>query len=453
MRTATFHRLVRTLSLRSTSRFALAQILVPTVTILFRPRMARDDRRVRESVSVDIAGRCSVVMPAVPSVRSEPFAVWRMAFRPFFVAASVWSAAALTGWVTMLMTGFTLPSRFDPLTWHIHEMLFGFVMAAIAGFMLTAIPNWTGRAPISGRPLAALAALWLAGRLACLFSALIPFWLAAATDLAFPLALCAVAAREIVCSRNWRNLPMPVPIAVLGIADLLMHLDTAGFAVPAGLGWRLGLAAIIVLISVVAGRIIPVFTRNWLAKRGVADLPAAHGMVDSVALGVLHAGMVGWVFFPTSQLVGGLLLLAAALNLWRLMRWRGIATSAEPLLIILHIGYLWMIIGAALLGASVLTGHVPKAAAIHALTAGAIGTMVLGVMTRVSLGHSARALTADRITVLIYLLVTLAAAVRVMAAIDVSLPVLISISAALWIASFALFALWYGRMLLAPPVS
>ena len=394
-----------------------------------------------------------MAMPAVPAARSKPFAVWTMAFRPFFLAASVWAAAALTGWVAMLLAGPRLPSCFDPLTWHIHEMLFGFVMAAIAGFMLTAIPNWTGRAPISGRPLAALAMLWLAGRLACLFSALIPLWLAAATDLAFPFVLCAIASREIISSRNWRNLPMPVPIAVLGIADLLMHLDVGGFAVPAGLGWRLGLAVIIVLISVVAGRIIPVFTRNWLTKHGVADLPAAHGMVDSVALGILHDGMIGWAFFPTFQPIGGLLLLAAALNLWRLMRWRGSATSAEPLLIILHVGYVWMVIGAALLGASMLTGHVPKAAAIHALTAGAIGTMVLGVMTRVSLGHSSRALTADRITVLIYLLVTLAAAVRVVAAIDVSLPVLIPISAALWIASFALFALWYGRILLTPPVS
>jgi uncharacterized protein involved in response to NO len=235
-----------------------------------------------------------------------------MAFRPFFLAASVWSAAALTGWFAMLTMGLTFPSRFDPLSWHINEMLFGFVMAAIAGFILTAIPNWTGRAPISGWPLAALVALWLAGRFACLVSALVPFWLATTTDLAFPFVLCAVAAREIISSRSWRNLPMPVPIAVLGIADLLMHLSVAGIAVPTGLGWRLGLAAITVLISVVAGRITPVFTRNWLAKHGVTNLPANHGTIDGVALGTLHAGMIGWVFFPTFQPVGGLLLLAAA---------------------------------------------------------------------------------------------------------------------------------------------
>ncbi|MGH6703653.1 MAG: NnrS family protein [Bradyrhizobium sp.] len=376
-----------------------------------------------------------------------------MAFRPFFLAASVWSATALAAWVVMFTTGLSLPSRFAPLTWHIHEMLFGFVMAAIAGFMLTAIPNWTGRAPINGRPLAALATLWLAGRLACLVSALIPLWLAVAIDLAFPFLLCAVAAREIISSRNWRNLPMPVPIGILGVANLLMHLESAGLAVPAGLGWRLALAAIMVLISVVAGRIIPLFTRNWLARRDISDLPATRGTVDRVALFTLHAGMIGWAFFPAFRPVGAVLLFAAALNLWRLVRWRGIATSAEPLVAILHVGYLWLVIGVALLGVSMLTGRMPEAAAIHALTAGAIGTMVHAVMTRVSLGHSGRALRADRITVLIYLLVVAAAAVRVVAAIGGSFLPLIQLSAVLWIGSFFLFAVWYGRILLTPFVS
>ncbi|HEU4804431.1 MAG TPA: NnrS family protein, partial [Nitrobacter sp.] len=286
----------------------------------------------------------------------------------------------------------------------------------------------------------------------CLVSVSIPLWLAAAVDLAFPFVLCAVVAREIIAGRNWRNMPMPVPIAILGFADLLMYLELAGFSVPAGLGWRLGLTAIIVLISVVGGRIIPVFTRNWLAKQGATVLPASHGRIDNLALGALHAGMIGWAFFPAFSPVGGLLLLAAALNLWRLVRWRGTATWAEPLLSVLHVGYLWVIIGAALLGASMLTGHVPEAAAIHALTAGAIGTMTLGVMTRVSLGHTGRALAADRTTALIYLLVILAAVARVAAAASGSVPMLIEISAMLWIGSFGLFALRYGPMLLAPRV-
>ncbi|MCE3256100.1 MAG: NnrS [Nitrobacter vulgaris] len=393
-----------------------------------------------------------MAMSEVENARARPFAIWTIGFRPFFLMAGVWSAVALAGWIAMLAMGLTLPSRFDPLTWHIHEMLFGFVLAVIAGFLLTAIPNWTGRAPISGLPLAALVLLWLAGRVTCLVSTSIPLGLAAAIDLAFPFVLCGVVALEIIVGRNWRNMVMPVPIAVLGVADLLMYLELAGSSVPAGLGWRLALTAIIVLISVVGGRIVPSFTRNWLVKKNAPRLPPEHGHIDSLALVTLHAGMIGWAIFPEIWPFGWLLLLGAALNLWRLGRWRGMAARAEPLLTVLHTGYLWVIVGAALLGVSMLTDHVPQAAAIHALTAGAIGTMTLGVMTRVSLGHTGRALTADRITALIYLLVVLAAIARVAAWDSGASAMLIEVSAALWIGSFGLFALRYGPILVAPRV-
>ncbi len=388
----------------------------------------------------------------VENARARPFAIWTIGFRPFFLMAGVWSVVALAGWIAMLAMGLTLPSRFDPLTWHIHEMLFGFVLAVIAGFLLTAIPNWTGRAPISGLPLAALATLWLTGRVTCLVSTSLPLGLAVAIDLTFPFVLCGVVAREIIVGRNWRNMVMPVPLAVLGVADLLMYLELAGSSVPAGLGWRLALTAIIVLISVVGGRIVPSFTRNWLVKKNAPRLPPEHGHIDSLALVTLHAGMIGWTIFPGGGPFGWLLLLAAALNLWRLGRWRGLAARAEPLLTVLHIGYLWVIVGAALLGVSMLSDRVPQAAAIHALTAGAIGTMTLGVMTRVSLGHTGRALTADRITALIYLLVIFAAIARVAAWDSGSSAMLIEVSAALWIGSFGLFALRYGPILVAPRV-
>ena len=372
-------------------------------------------------------------------------------FRPFFLAAGLWSAAALAVWIVMFATGTTVPSRFDPLAWHIHEMLFGFVMAAIAGFLLTAIPNWTGRLPVSGSPLALLAGLWLLGRVACLISALVPPWIAITADLSFPVALIGVAAREIVVGRNWRNLPMVAPVSVLGIANLLMHLEADGVAVPSGLGWRLGLAAVIVLISGMAGRIVPSFTRNWLAKRPGSDLPAGHGRIDQVALGILHAGLIGWAFLPEFRPIGLLLLVGAAINLWRLLRWRGIATTAEPLLLVLHVGYAWLVLGVALLGLAVLGADVPFSAAIHALTAGAIGTMILAVMTRATRGHSGRDLSADRVTVLIYGLVSLAAITRIAAAFGVAwtMPLLI-ISASLWIAAFAGFVFGYGPMLILP---
>ncbi|WP_225309290.1 NnrS family protein [Hypericibacter adhaerens] len=369
-------------------------------------------------------------------------------FRPFFLAAGLWAAAALALWILVLTNGLALPSRFDPLAWHIHEMLFGFVMAAIAGFLLTAIPNWTRRLPVRGVPLAWLAGSWLLGRIACLVSAGLPPWLAIVADLLFPASLVLVVAREIVAGRNWRNLPMVAPVALLGVANLLMHLEAAGVNLPFGLGWRLGLAAVTVLVSVVAGRIVPSFTRNWLARHPGSALPAPHGKVDRVALGILHAGLLAWAFFPEMKAVGAVLLAGAALNLWRLLRWHGEATAAEPLLLILHIGYGWLVLGAALLGLAQFDLGVPQSAAIHALTAGAIGTMILAVMTRATRGHTGRELSADRVTSLIYALVTLAAIMRVAAAFigAWTLPLLVA-SAGFWIAAFAGFLLRYGPML------
>ncbi len=372
-------------------------------------------------------------------------------FRPFFLAAGLWSAVALTMWIVMLDTGVTLPSRFDPLAWHVHEMLFGFVMAAIAGFLLTAIPNWTGRLPVSGGPLALLAALWLLGRIDCLISATVPPWLAVTADLSFPVVLMTVVAREIIAGRNWRNLPLVAAVIVLGIANLLMHLEADDIDVPSGLGWRLGLATVIVLISVVAGRVVPNFTRNWLAKRQSSNLPAGHGWIDRIALGVLLVGLVLWAFLPQFHPSGLLLLLGAGFNLYRLLRWRGAATTAEPLLLVLHIGYAWLVFGIALLGLITLGIDLPASAAIHALTAGAIGTMILAMMTRATRGHVGRELSADRITSLIYVFVTLAAITRVAAAFATvwTMPLLV-VSAAFWIAASGGFVLAYGPMLLLP---
>jgi uncharacterized protein involved in response to NO len=391
-------------------------------------------------------------MAASDHSSGQPAALWSLAFRPFFFAASFWAALALALWVVVFITGGVLPSRFDPLTWHIHAMLFGFVLAAITGFMLTAIPNWTGRPPIRGAALAGLVGLWLTGRIACLVSAFLPLWLAAALDLAFPVALCAVAAHEIIAARNWRNLMMPVQIGVLGIADLLMYLELAGFDLPPGLGWRLAIAAIIALISAIGGRIIPAFTRNWLVRRRASRLPGEHGLIDRIGLATLHTGLLGWAVFPTSQWVGALLLLAAASNLWRLARWRAMTSLGEPLLAILHLGYAWVVFGAALLGMSLLTAAVPEAAAIHAFTAGAIGTMVLAVMTRVARGHTGRPLEADRVTIAIYVQITAAALTRVLAAFQGDSVPLLGISGLLWVAGFGLFVMAYGPMLFLPRI-
>lgn len=376
-----------------------------------------------------------------------------MGFRPFFLASGAWAVIALALWLGMLNGGIGLWSRFDPLAWHIHEMLFGFVLATVGGFLLTAIPNWTGRTPVAGGWLALLLGIWLLGRIVCLGSRLLPAWTATAADLAFVVALGMVAARELLAARNWRNLPVLGPLSLFAVANLLMHLEAAGIAVPAGLGWRLGLIAALVLISAIGGRIVPAFTRNWLARHGAPTRPAVRNRVDRAALGVLHAGLLGWALLPSLRPLGYLLILAGALNLWRLARWCGVATLSEPLLLILHAGYAWLAFGVALLGLSMAGDFVPLSAAIHALTVGAIATMILAVMTRATRGHTGRALAADGPTVAIYLLITAAALVRIAAAWTVAAAMpLLFLSGAAWIGAFVLFVTVYGRMILQSPL-
>jgi uncharacterized protein involved in response to NO len=371
------------------------------------------------------------------------------AFRPMFLAAGSWAVIALALWLAMFFGYVQLPTRFDPLAWHVHEMLFGFVMAAVAGFLLTAIPNWTGRLPVRGYPLAALACLWLVGRIACLISADLASWLAILADLAFPVALLAVAAREIIAGRNWRNLPMTAPLALFILADLLMHLESLGFAVPAGLGWRLAVGAPIVLISVIGGRIIPSFTRNWLFKRKSPRLPSPQGMLDTTAVGILAAALILWAFLPDYRATGAFLIAAAIANAWRLSRWTGFATWGEKLLIILHVGYAWLVMGLALLGLSIFNIGVPVASGIHALTAGATAVMILAVMPRVTLGHTGRELTANRATVAVFVLINAGALARVCASWHTEFMALLLLAAgACWTAAFGLFELVYGAMLL-----
>lgn len=385
--------------------------------------------------------------------RSSMTAVFSYGFRPFFLAAGGWASIAIALWLAVVLGYLRLPTRFDPVAWHIHEMLFGVVLAAVAGFLLTAIATWTARPPINGRLLGQLLVLWALGRFACLVSAHLPLWFAIAVDVSFPIALLVVVAREIISGRNWRTLPMLVPIAVFVAADLLMHLETAGVAIPAGLGWRLGFVAAIQLISIIGGRIIPSFTGNWLAKRGHDRRPVAHGLVDTIAIGVLHAALLLWAIVPGLRAGGPLLILAAALNGWRLSRWAGGATLGEPLLFILHVGYAWVVIGTALLGFSMAGVSVPVASALHALTVGAIGTMLLGVMTRVSLGHTGRVLSANRPTVVIFLLINAAALVRVAASWGAAgTTTFIVLSGLCWIGAFGLFEIRYGSVLLAPRI-
>jgi len=370
------------------------------------------------------------------------------AFRPMFLAAGLWGAAAMVLWLLMLGGGVALPIRLPPLDWHVHEMLFGYVMAAIAGFLLTAIPNWTDRPPLTGAPLAVLTGLWVIGRLACLVSGLLPAWLGIGLDLLFPIALGGIVARELIASGNRRNIPLLIPVCLLGAANLLMHLESVGIAVPLGIGWRLGLGCVLMLMAVIGGRIVPAFTRNWLKARNGPEVPAADRL-DTIALASLAAALALWVGFPDHAAVGALLLVAGLLHLGRLARWRGMATRGEPLLWVLHVGYLWLAGGVGLMGLAVLTPAVPMAAGVHALTAGAIGTMTLAVMSRATLGHMGRALVADRGLTVVFVLVLVAAVLRVVSAWPTGgTMVLLMLAGVAWVTAFALFVLRHIPMAL-----
>jgi uncharacterized protein involved in response to NO len=370
-------------------------------------------------------------------------------FRPFFFAAALWGVVSMLLWLPAAAGVPVLATAFEPLAWHAHEMLFGFVGAAVCGFLLTAIPNWTGRLPLQGLPLLGLVVLWLAGRVVVALSAEIGTGFAAAIDLSLWAVLLGVVLREILTGKNWRNLPMAGALTLFLIANALMHADVLGWAATGALGWRLGMAVIVVLIVLIGGRIVPSFTRNWLAKRGSGPLPAPFDMVDRLTMAGTLAAMLCWAVLPASPIAGILVAGAAVLNAVRLARWQGQRTAAEPRVLVLHLGYVWIPIGLALLAASILAPAVPTLAALHAFGAGAFATMMLAIMTRATLGHTGRTLHAGPATSVIYVLITLAALLRLGATLAPSMytPLLHS-SGGAWIAAFALYLAVYGPMLL-----
>lgn len=345
-------------------------------------------------------------------------AIFSFGFRPFFMGAAVWAALAMILWIPMLSGHLSLPTAFDPVSWHAHQFLFGYLSAVIAGFLLTAVTNWTGLLPSVGWPLAALWSLWLVGRLAMALSATMPPIAAAALDLAFPVVFLNAIAREIVMGRNWRNLIVLAILTGFVLGNGLFHLDTLRGGVAAGgYGLRLGLGTAIMMIAVIGGRIVPSFTRNWLARRGGGRMPVPPMQrFDKVALVALLVALVLWVAAPALLLTGMALILAGALHLARLSRWAGDRTFAEPLVLVLHAGYGLLPLGALALGLAILRPEsLGIAAAQHLWMAGAIALMTLAVMTRATLGHTGQDLTAGAATVAIYLAAAAAVLARLAA--------------------------------------
>ena len=374
--------------------------------------------------------------------------IFSFGFRPFFLCSALWAAAAVPIWVASFTLGDGRVGALDGRVWHIHEMLFGYLGGVIAGFLLTAVPNWTGRLPVTGAGLAGLFALWVAGRLAGFAPASLAVP-AAVVEAAFLIVFAAVVWREVLAARNRRNLPVCLMVTVLALANVAFHLRGEFPAVGPG-AERAAVAVIIGLVALIGGRVTPSFTQNWTVAQGIATRPTAFNGFDKATLALTAVALVSWVFGPYALVPGLLMLLAGAANAIRLWRWRGWLARREALVWILHAGYAWIAIGLVLLGlAALVPAAVPFTGGIHALTAGAMGVMTLAMMTRATRGHTGRPRAADRATKAIYATILLAAVVRVCAPFHADLsPMLLGVSAVLWALAFLGFALAYGPMLL-----
>lgn len=388
---------------------------------------------------------------AIPRVRPGNYpAVLSYGFRPFFLLGSLYAGITILFWLPMLYGRLETASALAPVDWHIHEMLFGYLAAIVTGFLLTAIPNWTGRLPVQGRPLLALVLLWLAGRLAVFFSADIGWLAAAVIDSAFLLAVAVAAAIEIIAGRNWRNLKVLVPVAVLFAANVAFHVE-AHYHGAADVGRRLGIGAGIVLIMIIGGRIIPSFTRNWLVRENPGRLPVPFNRFDGATIALSGLSLVAWACFPDQPATAAMLLVAALLNTVRLVRWAGDRTVRDPLVLILHIAYAFVPLGLVLAGLAILLPQaVPPAAGLHAFGVGAIGSMTLAVMARATLGHTGRELHAGAGSCLVFAAIVVSGLLRIAAAFLPGAPALLHGSAAAWTVAFLGYALLYGGMLVRP---
>lgn len=390
-------------------------------------------------------------MPRDPSTARREYAgptLFSFGFRPFFLFGALWAAMSAPLWMHAYAGGDAMVGAAPALAWHIHEMLFGFIAAVVAGFLMTAVPNWTGRLPVMGWPLAGLFGLWAAGRAAMLFYGELGL-AAAVIDSAFLVALAGLLGREVIAGGNTKNIPVIVLASLFALANIGFHA-----ALALGLDWRpaqsVAIAVIALLIALIGGRIVPSFTRNWMVQQGQTDLPAPMGLYDTASLAAMGLALGVWIVLPSDWFAGALLLIAGAMHAVRVARWKGWKTSAEPLVLILHVGYAWLPLALVLMGLSKIVPHVvPASAALHALTAGAMGTMTLAVMTRASLGHTGRARTADVWTSLIFALVVAGALVRVFG--PIVMPggfMVLGVSSLVWSGAFALFVLRYGPMLI-----
>ena len=373
-------------------------------------------------------------------------------FRPFFVGAALFAAVSVLAWVAVFADHLQAEFLYSAREWHVHEMLFGYLPALIAGFLLTAMPNWTDRMPLRGVPLLLMFLLWLAGRLLIASPWFGPSTVAV-IDGAFLVLLAAYVWREIISARSWDRAPIGALVSFFAGANILFHLSALQGR-PTDFPERLALAVMTIMLTVIGGRLTPTFTREFFINEKLSRLPEVFSRVDGVAIVLVLVGAISWIAQPESQSTGVMLIVSGVASLVRLIRWKGWLTWQEPLVLILHVGYGWVGLFLLALGGSILGFGLSPANAVHVLTSGAMGTMTLAVMTRASLGHTGRPRHADRLTVAMYLLVNAGAWLRIFAS-NVGTPTVLThtmlgLSALGWSGAYLLFVFHYGPYLVRP---
>jgi uncharacterized protein involved in response to NO len=377
------------------------------------------------------------------------FALFALGFRPFFLLAGLYGVGIMGLWLYSYVAGRPLDTYYGIYAWHAHGMLFGYAVAVIAGFLLTAVRNWTQIQTLSGVPLAALAALWLVGRLTPFFPQVIPPAVNAVVDLSFLPVLAVSLAIPLWRSGQRHNLIFIPMLAALTLADLMVHLQVLGYtSLSAAPGSGLAIGIIVLLIVVMGGRVIPFFTERALGV-AVRRWP----WVDRVGIASVALLALTDLLYPVPVVIGTLALLGALSHGLRLAGWHHPGLWSVPLLWVLHLGYGWLVVGFGL-KAAVAAGWVAPVFAWHAFTVGGIGGLTLGMMARVSLGHTGRSLRPAGAMALAFAMVNLAALARVVA--PALYPQLyvdwVAGSGVLWIAAFAIFLVVYAPLLTRPRI-
>ena len=380
------------------------------------------------------------------------FALFAYGFRPFFLLGGLYAVIAIPVWLAILWRTSLPLHLLPPQLWHAHEMLYGFVAAALAGFLLTAVPSWTGAKGFAGAPLAAVVVAWLLGRCAFLLSGVLPAWSVAVLELSFLPALGALLAPPLVRSRN-RNVALLAVLAVLWLADGAFLLGFARDDAPLAMGSvRIAIDVMLLVVTVIGGRIVPSFTANALRRSADAVDVRSRGWLERATIVLMVAVPLVDLFQPEGIVAGWLAALVAIAQGARLSGWRSLRTRGDAILWVLHVGYAWLPVGFALKALWLLAGANWAAHWLHALAMGVFGTMILGVMTRAALGHTGRPLAVGRSIAAAYATLTLGVAVRVFAPAVWPwdyLAVLLA-SGLLWTAAFAIYVVVYAPILLLP---